>query len=194
MDLPKTRLQLQTWHLVISSNLYSQIIKCSSGVFNFWTTNSPFWYGTHLKWSQKTLIYFFWKVLNFLKTIKLTSTVLVFDAFEAEREKMAEINSICTPVIPVCVFKEFRSQGWLLDASTQKIMFLTRVSQSITKSQTAAVFGFDYLFLIKWFLNVMNFPACCVQTHREQSKLFSAKQLIKNCCCMFFRKLICVQT
>lgn len=78
-------------------------------------------------------------MLNIVKIINLTSTVPVFEAFETAREKMAEIDSICTPVLPVCVFKEFRSQGWLLDASTQKKLFLTRLSQCITKSQTAEI-------------------------------------------------------
>lgn len=56
---------------------------------------------------------------------------------------MAEMNCICIPVIPFCVFKEFRSQGWPLDAPTQKIMFLSRVAQCTTKSQSATLFGFD---------------------------------------------------
>lgn len=78
-------------------------------------------------------------MLNIVKIINLTPTVPVFEAFETAREKMAEIDSICIPVLPVCVFKEFRSQGWLLDASTQKKLFLTRLSQCITKSQTAEI-------------------------------------------------------
>lgn len=79
---------------------------------------------------------------------------------------MAEIHSLW---IPVCLFKEFRGQGWPLDAGTQKITFLTKVSQCIIKSQNAALFGFDVFISHEKFSEFHALSSMlCTGSHRAE--------------------------
>lgn len=178
-----------TW--VTSSNLYSQIIEGSSGVFNLWTTKSPLRYRTCLLWSQQTYLHIFWKVLNFVETINLTSAILVFNAYETEREKMAEIYSICRPVIPVCLFREFRSQGWPLDAGTRKNDTL---DQGFPVPNQVSKCSFVWIWCI--YFSLRDFWMSCTFQHvvyrNTQSRVSYSQHsnlFIKNCCFMFFRKI-----